>query len=207
MEKTFDSLASIDTINKTIESLTKNGFLPEVVATGEEALNRIKELIPTGASVMNGSSRTLDEIGFTEYFKNGEHKWNNFHKVILEEKDPEKQSSLRKQSALSDYYLGSVHALSETGELVIASNSGSQLPHLVFTSPNIILVVGTQKITSTLDEAIKRLNEYVFPLEDARMKSVGMGGSFISKLLILNREPSFMGRKVHIILVNEKLGF
>ncbi|MCX6751326.1 MAG: lactate utilization protein [Candidatus Nomurabacteria bacterium] len=207
MEKTFDSLASVDTVNKTIESLTKNGFLPEVVATGVDALAKIKELIPASASVMNGSSRTLDEIGFVEYLKNGEHKWNNLHKVILEEKDPAKQLSLRKQSVLSDYYLGSVHSLTENGELVIASNSGSQLPHLAFTSPNIILVIGTQKITSTVDEAIKRLNEYVFPLEDARMKSVGMSGSFISKLLILNREPSFMGRKVHIVLVNEKLGF
>lgn len=207
MAKTFDSLASADTLNKTIESLTKNGFLPETVATGVEAFNRIKALIPSGASVMNGSSRTLDEIGFVEYLKNGEYKWNNLHKVILEEKDPVKQSALRKQSVLSDYYLGSVHALSETGELIIASNSGSQLPHLAFTSPNIILVVGTQKITSNLDEALKRLNEYVLPLENERMQSIAKRDSFISKLLILNREPSFMGRKVHIILVNEKLGF
>ena len=207
MTKIFDSLASADVISKTEKALTEKGFLPETVATGAEALARIKELIPVGVSVMNGSSRTLDEIGFVQYLKEGEHNWNNLHKIILEEKDPEKQSMLRKQSALSDYYLGSVHALTENGELVIASNSGSQLPHLVFTSPNIILVVGTQKITSNLDEALKRLNEYVLPLEDARMKSVGMGGSFISKLLILNREPSFMGRKVHIILVKEKLGF
>jgi hypothetical protein len=207
MTKTFDSLASADVISKTEKALTEHGFLPETVATGAEALTRIKELIPAGASVMNGSSRTLDEIGFLEYLKGDKHNWNNLHKIILEEKDPDKQSLLRKQSVLSDYYLGSVHALSETGELVIASNSGSQLSHLAFTSPNIILIIGAQKITSTLDEALKRLNEYVFPLEDERMKSVGMGGSFISKLLILNREPSFMGRKVYIILVNEKLGF
>ena len=207
MTKTFDSLASADVVNKTIESLTKNGFLAETVATGIEALSRIKGLIPDNASVMNGSSRTLEEIGFIEYFKNGKHNWNNFHKVILAENNPGKQSLLRKQSVLSDYYLGSVHSLTENGELVIASNSGSQLPHLAFTSSNIILVVGTQKITSNLDEALKRLNEYVFPLEDARMKSVGMGGSFISKILILNKEQVFMGRKFHIILVNEKLGF
>jgi hypothetical protein len=207
MIKTFDSLASIDVVNKTIEALTKNGFLPEVVETGAEALAKIKEIIPAGASVMNGSSRTLDEIGFIEYFKGDKHNWNNLHKIILEEKDSQKQSLLRKQSALSDYYLGSVHALAKTGELVIASNSGSQLPHLAFTSPNIILVVGTQKITSDLDEALKRLNEYVLPLEnDNLMKKMGRE-SFISKLLILNREPSFMERKVHIILVNEKLGF
>jgi hypothetical protein len=207
MLKTFDQLAGEEVISKTEKALTENGFLPETVATGRDALERIKALIPAGVSVMNGSSRTLNEIGFISYLKENKHGWNNLHDAILAEKDPAKQATLRKQSVLSDYYLGSVHALTETGDLVIASNSGSQLPHLVFTSPNIILVVGTQKITKDVDEAIKRLKEYVFPLEDARMKSVGMGGSFISKMLILNREQAFMGRKFHIILVNEKLGF
>ncbi len=205
--KTFDILASQDVLEKTKEALTKNGFLPEVVATGEEALARIKELIPSGVSVMNGSSRTLDEIGFITYLKEGSHGWNNLHANIVAEKDPAKQALLRQQSVFSEYFLSSVHALTENGELVIASNSGSQLPSLSFTSPNLILVVGTQKITSNLDEAMTRLKEYVFPLEDARMKEVGMGGSFISKLLVLNREPSFMGRKAHILLVKEKLGF
>jgi hypothetical protein len=203
----YNTIPSDNIINNTKESLLKLGFLPEVVLNSSEALTRIKELIPSGVSVMNGSSRTLEEIGFVDYLKEGKHGWNNLHEAVLLEKDKTKQAELRNQSVLSDYYLGSVHGLAETGELVIASNSGSQLPHLTFTSPNIILVVGAQKITSDLSSSITRLNEYVFPLEDARMKEIGMGGSFISKLLIINREPSFMGRKVHIILVKEKLGF
>jgi L-lactate utilization protein LutB len=191
-----------------MEALTKSGHLPQLVQSKAEALEKIKTLIPVGASVMNGSSRTLEEIGFVQYLKDGKHGWNNLHEAILAEKDPVKQGVLRKQSVLSDFYLGSAHAVSETGEIVVASNSGSQLPHLAFTSPNIILVVGTQKITPNLDSALARLKEYVLPLEDARMKSAGVAaGSFISKLLIINREPSFMGRKVHIIFVNEKLGF
>src|SRR3989344_4164646 len=203
----YDTLASIDIINKTIKALEERGFLPELVASGVEALSRIKELIPSGAAVMNGSSRTLDEIGFVKYLKEEAHGWNNLHEAILTEKDKAKQMTLRKQSVLSDFYLGSVHAVAETGEIVIASNSGSQLPHIAFTSPNIILVVGAQKITPDVDTAIARLKEYVFPLEDARMKEAGMGGSFISKVLILSREQSFMGRKFHVLFVNEKLGF
>ena len=203
----YDALASINSINKTIKALTEGGFLPESVASRVEALSRIKELIPAGATVMNGASRTLDEIGFVKYLKEEAHGWNNLHEAIIAEKDPAKQMALRKQSVLSDFYLGSAHAIAETGEIVIASNSGSQLPHIAFTSPNIILVVGAQKITSDVDTAISRLKEYVFPLEDARMKEAGMGGSFISKVLILNREQAFMGRKVHILFVNEKLGF
>ncbi|MEK7082237.1 MAG: lactate utilization protein, partial [Patescibacteria group bacterium] len=171
-----------------------------------EALEKIKELIPKGASVMNGSSRTLEEIGFIEYLESGNHGWDNLHEKILAEQDPTKQALLRKQAVLSDYYLGSAHAVAETGEFVVASNSGSQLPHIVFTSPNLIFVVGAQKIVPNLDAALRRLREYVLPREDARMREAGMGGSAISKLLIFEREPSFMGRKAHIIFVNEKLG-
>lgn len=207
MTKKYDALVSEDIINKTEKVLEERGFLSETVENKEEAMARIIELIPRGSSVMNGSSRTLDEIGFVNYLKEEMHGWNNLHASILAEKDPTKQAWLRKQSVLSDYYLGSAHAISETGEIVIASNSGSQLPHLVYTSPNIILIVGTQKIEPSLEEAITRVKEYVFPLEDARMKEVGMGGSFISKLLILNKEQKFMGRKFHIIFVKEKLGF
>ncbi len=203
----YDTLASKDSIQKTMNALTERGLLPEFVESRAEALAKIKELIPAGASVMNGSSCTLEEIGFVQYLKDGKHGWNNLHEAILIEKDPTKQAMLRKQSVLSDFYLGSAHAIAETGEIVIASNSGSQLPHLVFTSPKLIIVVGVQKITPDLDTAIARLKEYVYPLEDARMKKVGMGGSFISKMLIINKEWSFMGRKFHVIFVNEILGF
>lgn len=133
--------------------------------------------------------------------------WKNLHEEILAEKDPAKQAMLRKQAVLSDYYLGSVHAIAETGEFVIASNSGSQLPHIVYTSPNLIFVVGAQKLTPNLDAALARVREYVLPLEDKRMKDAGASGSAISKLLVFEREPVFTGRKAHVIFVNEKLGF
>ncbi len=203
----YTTLQPKESVLKTIEALKARGLEGVVVNSKEEALSKIKELIPAGASVMNGSSRTLEEIGFVDYLKSGDHPWKNLHEEILKEKDPTRQAELRRLSVLSDYYLGSVHAVAETGQLVIASNSGSQLPHIVFTSPNLIFVVGTHKIAPNLDEAIKRVREYVLPLEDQRMKSVGMGGSFVSKLLIFEKEQPFMNRKVHLIFVNEKLGF
>ena len=203
----YDKLASAESVTKTVAALKNNGFNPIVVSTKEEALAKIKELIPAGASVMNGSSQTLSQIGFVDYLKAGQHGWNNLHEAVLKETDEGKKAELRKQSSLSDFYLGSAHALSGGGELVIASASGSQLPHLVFTSQNIILVIGSQKIAPTLEESIKRLREYVFPLENNRMKEVGMGGSIMAKILILEKEPAFMGRSFNIILVNESLGF
>lgn len=203
----YTQLASRDSADKTGEALKARGIETIFVENRGEALAKIKELIAGGASVMNGSSRTLEEIGFVEHLKSGEHGWNNLHADILAESDKQKQSVLRKQSVLSDYYLGSVHALAETGEILIASNSGSQLPHIVYTSPNLIFVVGAQKITPNLDSAMRRLYEYVLPLEDQRMKDAGNSGSYPSKIVIFNREPKFTGRKVTVILVNEKLGF
>lgn len=203
----YETLASVETIGRTVDALLKRGTEAVVVNNRAEALMKVKSLIPNGASVMNGSSRTLEEVGFIDYLKSGNHGWKNLHEEILEEKDSAKQVMLRKQAVLADYYVGSVHAVAETGEFLIASNSGSQLPHIVSTSPNLIFVVGTQKLAPSFDTALKRVREYVLPLEDKRMKDVGMGGSAISKLLIFEREPVFMGRKVYMIFVNEKLGF
>ncbi|MDE1965666.1 MAG: lactate utilization protein [Patescibacteria group bacterium] len=204
---TYDTLASADTITETAAALQKRGVDVIVVKDAAEALAKAKELIPAGASVMNGSSRTLEEIGFIGYLKEGKHGWNNLHEAVLAQQDPAKQAALRAASLSSDFYLGSVHALAQTGEMLVASASGSQLPHLAFTSPNLVLVVGAQKIVPTLADAFARLREYVFPLEDARMKSVGYPGSLLAKILIMADELPMMGRKVHVILVEEKLGF
>lgn len=203
----YNNLASKESMQRTIVALKEHGHVPEIVETRADALSRIKELIPAGVSVMNGASQTLEKIGFVEYLKDGKHGWNNLHEAILAEKDGAKQAVLRRESVLSEYYLGSVHAVTETGELLIASNSGSQLSHIVFTSQNLIFVVGAQKIVSTLTDAFDRLDKHVIPLEDKRMqKAMGMG-TYPSKVLVVNREQSFMGRKSHIIFVNEKLGF
>ena len=203
----YEALASQESIDKTIASLKANNFDGMSVESGAEALAKIKELIPQGASVMNGASTTLDQIGYISYLEAGQHGWNNLKAAILEEKDPQKQAELRKHSVVSDYYLGSTHALSENGELVFASNTGSQLPHLAFTSQNIILVVSTKKITTDLSSALTRVREHVTPLEDARLMAAHNAHTQRSKTLILHKENPMMGRKVLVILVKENLGF
>jgi L-lactate utilization protein LutC len=203
----YDTLASADVVAKTAEALKARGVEAFSIASKADALEKIKTLIPAGASVMNGSSRTLEEIGYIEYLKSGAHDWNNLHAAIVAESDPAKQAMLRQQAVFSDFYLGSVHAIAESGEMVIASASGSQLPALTFTAKNIIIVAGTQKIVPTLADAMHRLETYVFPLEDKRMKEVGYGGSLLAKILIFAHEHAKMGRKVHVLLVEEKLGY
>ena len=113
---------------------------------------------------------------------------------------------LRVKSALAPWYLGSVQAIAQTGEIVVASGSGSQLPSYAYTSPNLLWVVGIQKIVPTLDEGIRRIREYSLPLEHVRMQAMGRPGAMLTKILIIEHEPPRMGRNVNLILVNERVG-
>jgi L-lactate utilization protein LutC len=155
---------------------------------------------------MTGSSTTLNEIGFVDLLKSGKHPWNNLKDKIVSEKDPQKQAELRKKSILADYFLGSVHAVSQSGEVITASNTGSQLAPYAFSSNNVIWVVGTQKIVSNLEEGLRRVYEYCLPLEDQRLKQAGFKGCEIGKILISEKE-TLPFRKVTLFFVNEKLGF
>ena len=97
--------------------------------------------------------------------------------------------------------------MTEIGEFIIASNTGSQLPHIVFTSPNLIFVVSTKKIVPTFSEAIKRLEDYVVPLEDKHMMEKYGVGTTANKIVVFKGENPKLGRKVRMILVEENLGF
>ena len=120
---------------------------------------------------MTGASMTLTQIGLDELLISGKHPWHNRKADITAENDPARRSALRKQSTLADYFLGSVHAIAETGELVVASATGSQLASYAFASSHVIWVAGAQKIAPSLEDAVRRVREYVLPLEDRRMKS------------------------------------
>ena len=203
----FDQIASKESLEKTVSGLEGKGYGVEVVGSKAEALDKIKELVPSGVSVMNGASVTLEEIGYVDYLASGEHEWEDLHAKVNNEDDKEKRKKVRRESVLSDYYLGSVHALAETGEFVVASNTGSQLPHVVYTSPNLVFVVGTQKIVASLDEAMNRLKSYVVPKEDKHMQELYNVHTNLSKVVMFLDEAEMTGRSVQFVLVEEKLGF
>jgi len=203
----YTTIPSIAVISKTADALRARGVEVFVAENRAEALAKVKDIIPNGATINNGSSVTLGEIGLIEYLKSEVHGWKNLHAAVVAEKDPAKQALLRKEAIFAEYYIGSVHAIAETGEMIIASASASQLPPIVSTSPNLIFVAGAQKITPTYEDAMKRVREHVVPLEDKRMKDVGMGGTVLAKIVTFEREPVFTGRVVRMILVKEKLGF
>ena len=204
----YTVLPTPDQLQRTITAVQARGIKTELVETKQAALARLQALVPEGAVVMTGGSVTLTQIGFDDLLISGNHPWRNFKADLLAEKDPVKQFDLRLQGTQAEYFLGSVNAISETGELVFASATGSQLPAYAFTSRNIIWVAGAQKIVPTLDEALRRVREYVLPMEDQRQKNAGnKNGTFIGRILILEREPAYLRRNLNLILVNDVLGF
>ncbi len=202
----FNQLATKETVEQVIENLKNRGITAILVETKEQALEKIKELIPEGMSIMTGSSTTLDQIGFTDLLISKNHPWKNLKDEILNESDTQKRNELRKNSVLADYFLGSVHAVTKNGEILVASASGSQIPSYAFSSDNVIWVVSTKKIVNNLDEAFQRVKEHIYPLENQRMKNAGYEGSIIGKWFILEREI-LPNRKITLIFVNKDLGF
>ena len=140
-----------------------------------------------------------------DYLKSGGHGWKNLHEEILKENDVAKQMDLRRKSVTAEYFLGSVNAIAKTGELVACDASGSRVTAYPFAAKNLILVAGEQKITSNLDEAIKRVREYVYPFENERAQEAYGMNSTTGKWVIIEREV--IPNRTTLILVKEKLGF
>ena len=204
----YSSLPSSDSVERTVKGVEARGVSAVVVDTKQAALDAIVGLIPDGAAVMTGASLSLKEIGFEELLKSDKHHWRNLKAELLAEQDAAWQTQLRKQATLADYFLGSVHAIVETGELVIASATGSQLAPYAFSSSHVIWVAGAQKIVPTVDEAFRRIREYVLPHEDVRMKKAfgENRGSFIGKMLIFEREAPYLRRDLTLILIRQVVG-
>lgn len=202
----YNRLAAPEEVAETVEALRTRGFKVQLVDTAAQALAKVHDLIPAGATIMSGLSQTLQEIGLEAQLISKQHPWVNLKEEILAEQDPALQMQLRVKSALSPWYLGSVHAIAQTGEIVVASGSGSQLPSYAYTSPNLLWVAGIQKIVPTLEDGLRRIREHSLPLEHIRMQAMGRPGAMLTKILILEQEPPQMGRNVNLILVNERLG-
>ncbi len=203
MLKEYSKLASKEEIQKAIEALKTNGIEAELVETGQAAKKRVLELLPAGAEVMTMSSVTLETIGLAQEI-NESGKYNSIRDKFGKTDDTREKKRL---GAAPEWTVGSVHAVTKTGSIIIASNSGSQLPAYAYGADHVIWVVGGQKVVADLDDGFKRVYEYVLPLESTRAnKAYGITtGSFVSKLLVINREIT-PGR-IRVIFVNEKLGF
>jgi len=201
-------VSETDSIQKAMDAVEARGISVEFLENRNDALVRVLAIIHDGATLVTAASVTLGEIGFKAELESGRHPWRNLSAEIRGENDPGRRAVLRAQSAAADYAIGSVGAIAETGEIVIASGSGSQLsPYL--SSKNVIWVAGVQKIVPSLEDAVRRVREYAAPkVEEYGRKTLGRDGAgTIGKLLIFENEAAYLHRNVHLILVNESLGF
>jgi len=203
--KNFEDLASKESVEKTIAALKTNGINAFFAETEEEAKAKVLEIIPKGASVMTMTSVTLSSINILDEINES----GNYDSVRKRLNSMNRETESREMQVLGaapEWSIGSVNAVTSDGKVLVASNTGSQLPAYAYASDHVIWVIGTQKIAEDLDEGIKRIYEYVLPLESERaQKAYGMPHSNVSKLLIFNKE--IKPGRITAIFVNKALGF
>ena len=202
----YQSLVSGISVDKLFDNLRRRNFMPHFAASKEEALAKVVSVIPSGSEIATASSVTLKQIGFLDLLNSKKHDWKNFRDNIFTEIDHLKRDELRRESVLADYNVQSLQAITEIGQLLIASGMGNQLSAIAYASRHLVFVAGIQKVVPTLDSAFERLNQFVLPLENERMKRMGFKeGATLGKYLVFEKE--IRPRQVHIILVDEVLGF
>jgi hypothetical protein len=174
------------------------------VDSGEDARQAVRSLLPAGAEVYNNTSRTLEVIGAAEDIERS-----GLYQPLrprLYQMDREMQGrEMRQLSAAPDWVVGSVHAVTEEGSLLIASASGRQLGPIVSGAGDVILVIGGQKVVRDLNTGLRRIYEYCFPLEDLRARQAYGVPSGVNNLLVINK--AVVPDRITAILVNESLGF
>jgi LUD domain len=199
----FERSADRAHLGRTAAALAARGFNALVADSAEHARQLVLGAIPEGSEVQIALSETMRELGITgEIDESGRY---DSIRARLSAMDRATQGrEMRKLGAAPDYILGSAHAVTDDGEIVVGSGSGSQLGAYAYAGGNVILVIGHQKLVPDLNEGLRRLREYSLPREYARMQGAGFSGSLLAKTLIIHREPS---ARITVILVPETLGF
>src|SRR6266851_10067348 len=200
----FTDPAPAHRLEQTATALTAKNFAVEILDDAAAARTRIKDLIPEGASVFTGASETLRLSGIEEDINSS----GRYDAVRSRGKTMDRASQrdeIWRAMSTPDVIVGSVHAVTETGSLVVASASGSQLPGYAGAAARAIWVVGAQKVVPDLSTALRRVEDHCLPLENDRAQKVYGRPSAINRVLILSAEPE-PGRGT-VLLLREAIGF
>jgi LUD domain len=200
----FADPAPAQRLEPAAAALTAHGFTVEILDDAAAARARIKDLIPEGASVFTGASETLRLSGIDADI-NTSGRYQAIRPRVLAMDRATGADEIRRLIASPDVAVGSVHALTETGSLVVASGSGSQLPGYAGGAARAIWIVGAQKVVPDLSTALRRVEDHCLPLESARTQVAHGWPSAVNRLLILNAEP-YPGRGT-VLLLREAIGF
>jgi LUD domain len=200
----FADPAPEDRLQRAASALTAHGFTVEILQDVAAARLRIEDLIPEGASVLTGASETLRLSGIDEDI-NTSGRYQAIRPRLLAMDRVAQADEFRRLLASPDVIVGSVAALTETGSLVVASGSGSQLPGYAGGAARAIWIVGAQKVVPDLSTALRRVEEHALPLESARTQEIHGWPSAVNRLLILNAE--FQPGRGTVLLLSEAIGF
>jgi LUD domain len=200
----FAGPAPAPRLERAAAALTAHGFTVEILDDAAAARTRIKDLIPAGASVFTGASETLRLSGIEEDI-NHSGRYDALRSRGATMDRATQRDEIWRLISTPDVIVGSAHAVTETGSLVIASASGSQLPGNAGAAARAIWIVGAQKVVPDLPAALRRVEDHCLPLENDRaMKAYGRP-SAVNRVLILNAEPD-PGRGT-VLLLREAIGF
>ena len=199
----FERPADRARLDATAAALAERGFVAHVADDVDHARQLVLDALPEGAEVHSALSETLQELGITARID--ESGLYDSLRVKLNRLDRATQGRERTRlGAAPDYIVGSAHAVTDDGQLVVGSGSGSQLGAYAYTAGKVILVIGHQKLVRDLDEGLRRLREYSLPREYVRMQGLGYPGSLLARTLILHYDPA---SRIEVILVPATLGF
>ncbi len=202
--ETFAKQANDEKIARTSKALEANGIQTLIAEDGAEAKRLFLELIPEGSEVFLGSSVTLETLGIKDEIDSSGN-YDALRPKMFAMDRATQGREIRKLGGAPDYAAGSVQAVTEDGHVLIASNSGSQLGPYASGAGKVIWVVGAQKIVKDLNEGIRRIQEYVVPLEEEHMRQLYNVGTNVSKVLIVNKE--IRPNRITMIIVKEELGY
>lgn len=200
----FTEPATAQRLERAAAALGANGFTVEIVESAAAARAGVAALIPPDATVFTGASETLRLSGIEDDIATGG-RYRAVRPLVLAMDRATRADEIRLLLAAPDVVVGSVAAVTETGALVAASGSGSQLPAYAGGAARRIWVVGAQKVVPDLATALRRVDEHCLPLEDARARAAYGSPSAVNHLLVLNAEPR-PGRST-VLLVREAIGF
>ena len=204
MTTTFTAPAPADSLERAATALKAHGFTVEILDDVDAARARVRDLVPKGASVFTAASETLRLSGIDEDI-NTSGRYEAVKPRVLAMDRATQADDIRRLLAGPDVVMGSVAAVTETGSLVIASGSGSQIPAYGGGAAHAIWIVGAQKVVPDLSTALRRLQEHSLPLESARAQAVYGQPSAVNRLLVLNAEPR-PGRGT-VLLLREAIGY
>jgi acyl-CoA hydrolase len=199
----FTAMPDEQALASTVTALEEHGFSVEIVDDLDAARKTVLARIPEGASVMTNTSVTLDQAGIPDAINDG----GRYDSARAKMAALDFATQLREMKAIGgqpDYALGSVHAVTRDGTLVIASASGSQLASYAWGAANVIFVVGAQKLVPTLEAARERIYQHSLVLEDARAIAAYGQHSQVGKILEIHTE---LPGRIHIVLVRQIAGF